>query len=432
MAFASCTRPPFVACAENIALLYFLHDVPTPPSDNFIKPPPAGIAGKYTLTFQEERNLVGALAFLSRINDNPNHICAIAILEAITTESLNVLIAINKAKFDDGNHILQQLKDGFESICSQFSQAPDSIDSDVEGAVFAAIISMCSKRILCRLRFTNTYRKATRQPITLLLQKAMALRSVEPFHTFMERSRDVIKFAESWKKQETPDKLGSLVRSIHHLSKTSGFQDVIETISNKEMDPCSRKYLLNGVRKVARYFEAARFLCNLSKKHPSIQRLRFILIKPPLSAFEETPAALCTSTFSSMIARISSLHGLQWNADRICNILGTNEIEASRGFIGQTNKILLEAKIHAEIQLILHCETNKFTLQPRVICASKDACFLCNAFILTHGKLHVPRHHGRLYPAWRLPPVLGTAEIARQFILILENQIRDSIENSTL
>lgn len=124
---------------------------------------------------------------------------------------------------------------------------------------------MCFKRILCRLLFTNTYRKATRQPITLLLQKAMALRSVEPFHTFMERSGDVIKFAESWRKQETPDELGSLVRSIYHLSKISGFQDVIESISNKEMDPSSKKSLLNGARKVARYFEVARFLCNLSK-----------------------------------------------------------------------------------------------------------------------------------------------------------------------
>ncbi|PON20112.1 hypothetical protein TGAM01_v211007 [Trichoderma gamsii] len=334
--------------------------------------------------FQEERNLASVLAFLSSISNNPNHVSAVSILEDVTTGSLNLLIAINKAKFDDGNHILQQLKDRFEDIFAQLSQAPYSIDSNVEDAVFAAIISMCFKRILCRLRFTNSYIKASRQPITLLLQKAMALRSVKPFFNFMERSRDVIKFVESWRKQETPDELGSLVRSIQHLSKISGFQDVIESISNHEMDPSSKKSLLNGVRKVARYFEAARFLCNLSKKHPSIQRLRFILVKPPSNAFGETSTALCTSTLSSMIARIASLHGLQWNADRICHILGTNEIEAGSRFINQTNTILLEAKIHAAIQLILHCETNKFTPQPRVICASKDACFLCNAFILTH------------------------------------------------
>lgn len=106
-------------------MLYFLHHVPTPPYDNLIEFPPNDIAGKYTLTFQEERNLASSLAFLSRINDNPNHISAISILEAVTTGSLNVLIAINKAKSDDGNHILQQLKDSFEGIFSQLSQAPD-------------------------------------------------------------------------------------------------------------------------------------------------------------------------------------------------------------------------------------------------------------------------------------------------------------------
>lgn len=125
MAFSSCDRPLSVTCAESIAFLYFLHRVPTPPSDNLIESPPTGFAGKYTLAFQEERNLASALAFLSSISDNPNHISAVSILDDVTTGSLNILAAINKAKLDDGNHILQQLKDGFEAIFAQLSQAPD-------------------------------------------------------------------------------------------------------------------------------------------------------------------------------------------------------------------------------------------------------------------------------------------------------------------
>lgn len=303
-------------------------------------------------------------------------------------------------------------------------------DSTIEDAVFAAIISMCFKRILCRLRLIPNNRKANRQPITLLLQKAMASHShaIKTFHTFTERACSVIKLTDSWKKHEMPHELGALVRSIHHLSTINGLQDVVESTSNNEMDPSSKKSLLNGIRKVARYFEVARFLCNIAKKHPSIQQMAVILVKPPSNAFEETPAALCSSTFPSMIARIGSLHDRQWNVNQICHIIGTDEIEAENRYIKQTKKTLSEAKIHAEIQLILYCEINNITLPPRVICASKDACFLCNAFIHTHGRFHTPRCHGRLYPGWRLPPFLESTEITNRFILTLENQIKNSIE----
>jgi hypothetical protein len=64
---------------------------------------------------------------------------------------------------------------------------------------------------------------------------------------------------------------------------------------------------------------------------------------------------------------------------------------------------LKKVEIHAEIQLLFYCELKASELPPRVICSSKDACFLCNALIFTHGNMHTPRSHGRLYPGWRLP-----------------------------
>lgn len=44
--------------------------------------------------------------FLSNISDKPNHIFTVSILDDIIIESLNVLVAIHKVKFDDGNYIL--------------------------------------------------------------------------------------------------------------------------------------------------------------------------------------------------------------------------------------------------------------------------------------------------------------------------------------
>lgn len=125
MTFPSCARPPPVACAESIALLHFLNPVPTQPSENPVERPFPCITGNYTLAFLEERNLTSALAFLSSIEDDPNHVCAVAILEAVKSRSLNVLIAVNKARRDDGDHVLQRLKDHFEGIFSQLCRAPD-------------------------------------------------------------------------------------------------------------------------------------------------------------------------------------------------------------------------------------------------------------------------------------------------------------------
>ena len=62
-------------------------------------------------------------------------------------------------------------------------------------------------------------------------------------------------------------------------------------------------------------------------------------------------------------------------------------------------------KIHAEIQLVFFYEQYTNLQQPRVICSSKSACFLCSLFIRLHGKFWVRRTHGVLYPKWTLPAV---------------------------
>ena len=70
-------------------------------------------------------------------------------------------------------------------------------------------------------------------------------------------------------------------------------------------------------------------------------------------------------------------------------------------------------------------------LSPRALCSSKNACFLCNAFILRDGKMHTTRCHGRLYPGWRLPasPVLDIEDAATRFNGVLEDYARNSLSS---
>ncbi|KAF2844132.1 hypothetical protein T440DRAFT_559783 [Plenodomus tracheiphilus IPT5] len=93
----------------------------------------------------------------------------------------------------------------------------------------------------------------------------------------------------------------------------------------------------------------------------------------------------------------------------------------------QTRRTLSEAKIHAEVQLVYYCELNPSQPPPRIIASSKDACYLCNAFISMHGKMHTSRTHGRLYPGWRLPIVPNLVQLEQRFDEVLAAQIRASV-----
>lgn len=59
--------------------------------------------------------------------------------------------------------------------------------------------------------------------------------------------------------------------------------------------------------------------------------------------------------------------------------------------------------VHAEIQLLVYYELHPTTAEPRAIGCSKEACFLCDAFIRAHGRFMVSRAHRQIYSQWALP-----------------------------
>jgi hypothetical protein len=115
---------PAIECAEDIALLYLLHSVPVPPFRNSIDDVSLPRSG-YTLSLEDERNLVGTLAFLSCVEDDPSHIPAICVKENPKLSTLSVLIAVNKATWGDGKQALQTLRRGFEKIFTILSQVKE-------------------------------------------------------------------------------------------------------------------------------------------------------------------------------------------------------------------------------------------------------------------------------------------------------------------
>jgi OTT_1508-like deaminase len=298
---------------------------------------------------------------------------------------------------------------------------------------------MCSTRILRRLRLVTNSRQ--KRPIKDVLQQA--IRSLEQLEDqkfqkllpiaklFVERAKEAMKLTDLWAKHQTTARLQMLVEGFYGLWRVGDLHGLLGTIPNRALDPNSRRSLVNVISKVARYREAARFLYRTAKKFPLVQRMRTVLVDLPQDVFYAIPVKEYTPILQSTISRTSAQYG-QWNLGHICRLVSTTEREASDQFAQQTRKTLKEAKIHAEIQLLFYSELKASNMAPRVVCSSKDACFLCNAFIVMYGKMYTPRSHGRLYPGWRLPLLPNHNGIEQRFNQALENYVKNSIRTLLL
>ena len=296
---------------------------------------------------------------------------------------------------------------------------------------------MCAPRILSRLRFVAKNRGTPKQPLKGVLEEAISSlkqlknkelgENLSTARSFVEKAKDVIKLADAWAKHQTSARLKDLVEGIHRLRQTGNLQLLLDKIPNRAMCPSSRRNLVNIVSKVSRYREAARFLYRTARKHHIIRHMNVALVNLRKEAFNRTAADQYTPRLASTISRISAGHQRP-DLGHICRLMKTTVLQLNSQFASQTSKTLREGKIHAEIQLVFYCELNASELPPRIICSSKDACFLCNAFILMHGKMHMPRYHGRLYPGWRLPLVPDIMSMEQRFNSVLDNQVRNSLK----
>ncbi|KAF2235572.1 hypothetical protein EV356DRAFT_531734 [Viridothelium virens] len=62
--------------------------------------------------------------------------------------------------------------------------------------------------------------------------------------------------------------------------------------------------------------------------------------------------------------------------------------------------------VHAEVQILSYYESTHPKPWPRAIGASKEACFLCDAFIEAHGCFRISKAHRHVYPLWTIPDLI--------------------------
>lgn len=307
--------------------------------------------------------------------------------------------------------------------------------SSTESEVFTAIVSMCTSRILNRLGLIpgrKRSRKSVKDSLSEAIDYTRRLDNGKNPHTrtvvmsFVTAAKELIKLINFWCNHQTTARLANLVEGIHRLYQQQTIHETLRQISNKDMDPSTRRSLENMISKVARYRQAARFLFRTAKNFPIVRRARVETVVLPQDAFQHFSFDECEPQLLPTMLRIAPNMNAN-NLSQIWHLLQTTETEATGRFSQQTKDTLQQAKIHAEIQLIFHCELQRLRKFPRVIASSKDACYLCNAFLSMHGTAHAPRCHGRLYPGWRLPFIPHLSNLERRFNCYIETVIKDTL-----
>ncbi|RDL40955.1 uncharacterized protein BP5553_00934 [Venustampulla echinocandica] len=436
---------PPVICAENIALLSLLHNVVEPrhrnPTDNV-----EGRQESRYLSLKIERDLTGTLAFLAGISDHPNHIMALCVEERGSSRGLRVMIAINKRRPECGTEILKTVTKGFQDIFAILARISRDPDPRLENEVFSAVISLCRNRILARMRSSkgnlSTNHKESPFLGVILKQVADTLRRTHCQNsssqegssglTFVIESERLIQRLEELEhRYHNPLQLNSLVQDvvgeIYRLTRAVSVPEALGTISNRDIDPTARERVVAHTKKIARYREAARLLFRLAKNWIVFQEADIMAVHLKPSTLYFPPTGNYKPTLPSSLSRIFNGLGPSKNVHQVCQKLKTKEKQANKCLSDTFERAAKESKIHAEMQLVMHYELNPVPRPPRVISSSKDACYLCNAFINFHGKYHIPRTHGRLYPAWRLPNLETRPELQVGFNEVLHERIRRSV-----
>ncbi|KAK8093731.1 hypothetical protein PG997_000416 [Apiospora hydei] len=325
-------------CAKSIAHLYMLHSVPVRPHANSLSNLPNFGEG-YVLPFEKEQLLAGVLAFLSGIEENSNYVTAVCIKENHETSSLDVLLAVNKGKPNDGENVLE------------------------EDRAFAAIISMCSHRILCRLRLYEkpTMRARGRPPkpsIKIVLERTRE--SLEEagmssrFPLFVATVKGVEKLVDAWIQHQTQQELEALVEGFCRLQQLEDVNSVLEAMPDRQTFPeDSKRSLLNIINK-----EIPACPAYESRAGPATPE---VFQKPTVAQLEPDLA----SKMSSKKSRKKNQSG---PFGTMCRLLGYDTFQkAEQEQVKQAQRTLKEAKIHAEIQLLFYCdELEKSELPPRV------------------------------------------------------------------
>lgn len=265
-------------------------------------------------------------------------------------------------------------------------------------------------RLLVRLRSKHAVpsRPIQGPPVIRQLQKCSQLIKTNKFRTLQKAILDLSTDYDALEKLSASQAKSTLGRASlkNILLKISSwnFPELIKFLSTVRLQdsPWSGTPYTRVVRKfekLAQYVDAGRHLQHIIRKYPN-WKIREVNNGPyaehPNGAEPHDVVGLLTRmrTKSTANQRKQFMRSLEIGTGKTRDVIQSEIAE----------RVRLECRVHAEIQLLYHYEQDQqVKVRPRIICSEKEACYLCYLFITTHGEFHTQRSHGNIYPRWRLP-----------------------------
>ncbi|RKU41611.1 hypothetical protein DL546_002722 [Coniochaeta pulveracea] len=422
---------------ENVALLLFLTVCPSSPSTNPL-PPLADSQGPVrTLSFERERSLASGLAFLAGPSDNPNHIVAACVEENSSKDGLSVLLAINKARPRDAEGVLDTTRHGLQGVLNVLAEVRYNSDRpQLEHRVLQAVVSLSRKRILQRIGSDRTgYNGKPTTRLASVLEKATAivgkrsqqgnltLRQLTMADLFIKASNvleAVLCELELCSASDINPRLLQVIQQASRLSKTVHLPDLLDDVPARDIEPQLAGALARRIRKLGRYYSFTRYLYQTAKNTKLFRQavVKTVTLSPDCFVKAQSGAPKCN--LEDCLGRCQQSKG---SKKQLYQNLDTDFTQLNDKIAATVTQTSSGAKIHAEIQILAHYESNPSRLPPRVISSNKDACYLCHELIRIHGKYHTPRSHGRLYPGWKLPVMTVFPSLQKRLNQALEARI---------
>lgn len=298
---------------------------------------------------------------------------------------------------------------------------------------------MCKDRILTRLGYQAGY-LATRKKSSLASVLDQAARAVQAHYRktrqadaapFLHQTTNLVTLLQSGNGSSNSDPtttlrhLQPILLAISHFTKTINVATLLSPLPPSTLDPGIKQSLPLRLLKLAKYRTTSLYLVRSAQTLPLFLHVQVLPISlPPPYFFRDQTVPPKTS---SLPARLALCH-TPTPAHSLCQKLNISPATANAQFLTNVTSALKEARIHAEVQLVAHYDLHPTPFRPRVIASSKDACYLCNLLVSTHGGFHVPRTHGKLYKGWRLPVgVPGWEGVQERMNTALEARIKKAV-----
>ncbi|CAD6587309.1 MAG: hypothetical protein ASARMPRED_003057 [Alectoria sarmentosa] len=424
-------------------MLWTLNDLPEQPKDNTV-----GRESDETrqLPPERERQLAENFAFISASTDNMRRVMAVCVEENLDKKGITIRVASNTGD-------LSRIKEKLDGIAKTLETAALRVESriSVRQSLFRQIVILDIARILSRLRSRHAARtrKTEGKPCLLpLLHKSVNDSSMKPRGKvgnakLVKVRSQVDRLVKTFDRFEAAHDDHSPTLSIDILvellvqARDFDVENLRGVLRNpSSINPSVKAFLPEAVSKLGHYNRVACDLFNAvrSPAYTIFGRISIVALEEPV--LDTSWATDGPVGFDKVLRRITRLSHRHHRWQHLSGSLPA----ARTKFQSRMSNSAIPWKVHAEIQLLFYYERNPDIPLPRTICSSKSACYLCDLFIKTHGKFHIPSTHGKLYDRWMLPewPENGyvasehTFSIIERFNTVLEAKILQTLNHARL